>query len=146
MLLCLCIVGLSLPCSVGTFAASVRTQNADSAHLDFLMVPEAAGWSLTIWNYGTKPAFLIHWKIETKGINGTRVLDGDRQGMLLCLRPKDTQFMMPLTLPKSKIIFPIGNGEVEITVRVTCRSLDYDATYSNHWLIRGMRLYPIQRL
>lgn len=146
ILACIAFVTTIIPLTSvdGRQTSSVNT--AAGPNIDFLFGPGALGWSATIWNYGTRPAFLIHWKIETKGINGTIVINGNKQGVIPCLRSMHSLYMTPLTLPKTIHIFPFGRGEVEITVRVCCKNAQYSNTVTSFWMIHNGKLVPLQPL
>ena len=147
VLACIAFVATIIPLAAvgGRQTASVDNTTA-GPNIDFLFGPAALGWSATIWNYGTQPAFLIHWKIETKGINGTKVINGNKQGIIPCLRSMHSVYMTPLTLPKTKNIFPFGRGEVEITVQVSCKNAQYSNTVTSIWMIHNGKLVPLQPL
>ncbi|MFH1101750.1 MAG: hypothetical protein V1726_06920 [Methanobacteriota archaeon] len=141
-LLMICILPL-----VGSIPVKPAIQmKTDGPHLDFLVGPELVGWGVTIWNFGSDPAFFIHWKISTRGVNGTRVLGGDRSGIILCLRPMRSQYMTRLTLPQTKIVQPLGRGEIEITVKLTCRNAGYETSLTSRWIVTGSKVSPVHHL
>ena len=103
ILICIILIVIILPAAASNYSS--KDDELDGPHVDFLIGAGVLGWNVVIWNYGNEPAYLIKWEIETQGINGTRVINGHRRGIIPVLRPKDTQYMAPLTLPKTKFIF-----------------------------------------
>ena len=128
-----------IPTSIASFSQN-NDNDLDGPHVDFLFGAGILGFNIVIWNYGTQPAHFIRWEVEIQGVNGTRVIGGHRRGMIPILRPKDTQYMAPLTLPKTKYLFPFGYGEVEITVRVSCRNADFNNETTSNWILNGFVL------
>jgi len=140
---CIVLIIALLP-STATGRISCSTEApASGPQLDFLFGPGAIGWNIVIWNYGDEPASFVSWEIETKGVNGTLVLNGHRRGIIPVLRPKDTQYMAPLNFPRMKRIIPIGFGAVEITVRVYCTQANYDVSFTTDWYLQGVVLNPM---
>lgn len=141
---CISLVMVCIPAVGGRNEGSSSSSSAiDAPHLDFLAGPDSIGWEITLWNFGTKPAFFIRWKIETEGVNGTQVIGGNRQGIILYLRSMDSQYLLPGTLPITKLIQPVGRGEIRITVTIFCRNAGYDVTYTSHWMLDGLKVYAI---
>ena len=136
---CILLIVTTLPIS----ALSPPLESSDSPHLDFIANPGNKGFNLIIWNYGDSPAYFVFWEIETKGINDTNVIGGNRRGVIVCLRSKDSQYMAPLTFPRSKKVQPYGFGEIEITIRITCRNAEVDTTYTTNWMLNGFVMTPL---
>jgi len=120
----------------------ILSNENDSPHLDFLVGPQAIGWGVIIWNYGKNPAFFISYDIEMKGVGDAKSIGGHHRGIIPLLRIRDTLFIAPLNFPKTKMIFPFGFGEVEITVHVSCKNANYDVTQTTHWILNGFQLMP----
>ncbi len=114
----------------------------NSPHLDFLVQPQAIGWSLILWNYGKNPAVFVLYEIETKKVGDAKVIGGHQKGIIPVLRTRDTLFIRPLNFPMAKMIFPFGRGEVEITVHVSCKNANYDVTQTKNWILNGIKLMP----
>ena len=112
--------------------------------VEYLYKQGVIGSFVTIWNYGTEPATFISWKIDIEGLNGTRVLFGHRSGIIPILRPKDSQYMAPLTMPQSRHIFAFGFGRVQVTIKITCNNADYSITDTSNWILNGLVLVQDQ--
>ena len=145
ILTCILLIGVLIPVSGISSESSVGSHaNGDGPRINFLVGPEIIGWGITIWNYGTQPAFFIRWKIETQGVNGTTVIGGNRHGVILYLRSIRSQYMLPLTLPQIKIIQPVGHGEIKITVDISCRNAGYSMTQTTRWMLNGGKVTAIR--
>ena len=140
---CLLLMVASLSVTVSSvYAIPEPEQNSGGSHLDFLVGPQAVGWGVTIWNYGKKSVFFVAYDIEMNGVGDAKIVGGHHRGIIPCLRTKDTLFVAPLNFPKTKMIFPFGYGEVEITVHVSCKNANYDVTKTSYWILNGFKLMP----
>jgi hypothetical protein len=119
-------------------------QTVAGPHLDFVIGPEVFGWGFTVWNFGTTPADLIRWSIKVTGVNGTRVFGGHRSGVIPYLRSIHTLYMLPNTIPKTKIIIPYGHGVVNITVTISSRNANYSITHTSRWLLNGFKITSLR--